>query len=236
MAAVLLVLALAGFAAASPAGVRGPAAYPPVSVSKTFTLVLNATDPARDTIADTNIQGLRLTGIHAGAGINAPTVTNETGIVFYTNTTESEKTGIEFDFGFSFPLGFRFFPDTDPAKLLVGIGLNIGYGTDGLGILADPRPCPAVFTPEHGTFILCDRGFSAPSHPRLLLQFVKGSDEKWYESENVPAECIPVKLVPQCAAVPELPDGFEFNDTRVIESRCYKDVASIQWSQYSQCW
>ncbi|OIW22813.1 hypothetical protein CONLIGDRAFT_638062 [Coniochaeta ligniaria NRRL 30616] len=93
--------------------------------------------------------------------------------------------------------------------------------------------CPALQAPQTGTFAVCDQGFEAYAHPKLVLKFVEGVGGDWYLAEHMPENCTAVRLLPQCADLPELDRGaYE----AIPASRCYVDpVAAIDWSKYSAC-
>lgn len=84
-----------------------------------------------------------------------------------------------------------------------------------------------------GTFVVCDIGFEAPVHPRLVVQYVEGTANaeygKYYEEEpNVPEGCVAVKLLPECA---ELVGEKKGEGEEIVVSRCYKDVKEITWRE-----
>lgn len=228
MISTAFTLVLAGVAAAVPFSTQG---YAPVSHSKGITFVMNVTDPSTD-FKDTPVNGLQLVGVHAGATENAPTVTSNGGESFFAtnnDTIQLANTG-------STPYSI-FMDETAVEPFVYNLGINAGYGTPGFGITSgplNPHPCPMLYAPKAGTFAVCDTGFGAPTHPQLLVQFVEGSMSNWYASENVPANCVAVKLIPQCSAID--PNQATVNYDDIPESQCYDNVTAINWSQLSPCW
>jgi hypothetical protein len=227
MIAQSLILAAACTAAASPIVARD--AYPKSTWSKGFKLVINVTDTALD-FADSPVHLLQITPVHVGAGLNAPVpVTN--GSTFFTNTVNNT---VQLEVTGPTPMGIYMSSEPEPGNAtLFDIGINNGLGTPGISVFAGepmhPIPCHALAAPRPGTFAVCDLGFESYAHPKRVLGFVYQPSDKWYSQENVPDNCVAVKLFPECTGLTS-PHG------DVLETRCYDNVSAIDWSQYQQCY
>ncbi|KAK3389859.1 hypothetical protein B0H63DRAFT_464440 [Podospora didyma] len=240
-------LTLAGLAAASPIAPRGEG-YAPYTWSKAWSLVVNVTDISTD-FPNYPIHGRKVVSIHSGAGLNTPTVTKEfsAGADIFFNS-ETDRTVRRSGSGSPTlpPLGLVEYnnPSID-GEHVHALGVNFGPGTPGFGMSAgplNPRPCPHLWAPQEGTFVVCDRGIEAPGGiARYAVQFVDGeansAPRNYYAPEpNVPSNCVAVKLIPQCETpAPEDGQSSQGNVT-VGSAQCYPDVASINWSQYAECW
>ncbi|KAK3369780.1 hypothetical protein B0T24DRAFT_365750 [Lasiosphaeria ovina] len=240
-------LALATLAAASPITPR-QSGNAPFTWGKAYSLVVNVTDISTD-FQSNPVHGLKVVGVHAGAGLNSPTVTfnpESHGDVFFNSLTDHT---VRLSGGTPSlpPIGVKLYdnnPSAGNPPFLHELGFNFGNGTWGFGASAgplNPRPCPQLWAPLEGTFVVCDRGIEAPTYPRFAVQFVEGQansgTHKWYQPEpHVPANCVAVKLVPKCAT-PSENDGKSSNgDVEAENVQCYPDVGAIQWAEYSECW
>jgi hypothetical protein len=232
MKSSILALAAVGLASAA----TFPT-WPAKSYGKGFMLVINVTDLSRD-FADMPVHGLKLDGIHSGAGLLAPTV-SEDGDAFFANGSSKGPHGgsgtVQLDISGPYPYGLQIASTPDSSsQFLYGMSIAAGLGSPNFEISYTPRPCSALFAPSLGTFAVCDTGFAAPEHPRLMLQYVENNSHEWYSTDNVPDNCVAVKLVPQCTALTGVQNATY--PQNIWDSECYKDVAAIEWSQYDPCW
>jgi hypothetical protein len=99
-----------------------------------------------------------------------------------------------------------------------------------------------VFPYEHQglrtTFVICNETIEWVSRndtekfPVLDL-VLESNDEVGGWGMWVPDGCVPVRLVPQCAPLPDLEPGSPATHEFAQEVRCYDDVSAIEWSKYS---
>jgi hypothetical protein len=219
-----LVLA-ASLAAATPLR-RQTTAYPPISTATAFTLVANITDTS-STVFDPPIGSWSMVGVHVGAGLNAAVLDPTLAATFFVNGTamqiSSQGTSVALP-----PLG----DDTNPIPQGMTFGLNgdevaislsTGLGATGAGIVGGLRsPWPELFTHYTGTFVVCNVTDATYGNPQYQVRI---------EEADVPANCVPITLLAQCATLPELV-GVEELNIIVEPVPCYENVAAIDWSQY----
>lgn len=218
-----LVLA-ASLAAATP--LRRQTAYPPTTSATGFTLVANITDPST-TVFDPPIGSWSVTTVHVGAGLNAVVLDPTSSATFFVNGTgpqvSSQGTTVAMpplgDDASPIPRGMMFGANGDE----VSISVNYGLGTPGAGIVGGLRsPWPELFGPYRGTFVVCNVPDATYGNPQYQVRI---------EEADVPANCVPITLLAQCAALPELV-GVDALDIIVEPVECYESVAAIDWSQY----
>ncbi|KAM5342373.1 hypothetical protein ACJ41O_013339 [Fusarium nematophilum] len=226
-------LSLLGLAAASPLAQReARPQYPPRSTSKGFKLVVNVTDHSRD--FDPPIHNSFVTSIHTGAGLALVGVIEKGGRIFYQNGTREERQNgqatVLTDGGTPLtPSGIALEKES---KTLYGTTLNFGPGTPGvqLNALDDPY---TYLLPE--TFVACSEKLDYYQGKRFIVikQARITIDENDEIQRNIPKGCAPVRLVPECAELEELPKGSYSSHKYALNSKCYEDVSKIKWKQYS---
>lgn len=234
------IAALANLAMSSSIPGARHAAAAAISTAKTFNLVLNVTVPGTD-FANAPVDNVFLSTEHVGAGHTAlvPSPSGITGAVDLAYTVNRTiQDGLNPNFWESFTMGSA--PDVegeDTYSIELVVGSKVEFGVtitddDDDDEVDGTSSCLAVSSSlKNGTFAICDSDFNAPEAPQYSLYFVQGGDgEDWYTTENVPENCVAVKLLPQCSSSDEFDDSDE-----VQEVFCYEDVASIDWSQQSLC-
>lgn len=203
------------------------------SPSTAFNLILNVTVPGTDFV-NASINGAYLGTEHIGAGQDAliPSTVSGVDLAYTINDTIQDALNPNFWEGFSMSSSSSSGNQTNNplgVQLIVGSDAPFGVPTTG-GDEDEEAACFAVSTPLNGTFAICDLGIDAPEAPRYPLYFVPGSSADWYAAENVPDNCVAVKLLLQCS------DDDEFDDSDEVQKvLCYEDVASIDWSQQAEC-
>lgn len=225
-----LVLALATAAAASPLAIRD---VPTTLRSTGISFVFNVTDQSLD-FADNPVHGLYLSGLHVGAGEEAPIPNAGSGIVFY----ETGPVGVDYAnntidlIGGAEPYGLVI--SSTPDNFTYGLGINIGDGSPNfaLGQGHYYEGCAALTAPIQGSFAVCNTGYvNVPEVPELVLSFVEGPHEGWYDvAENIPANCVAVKLLAECATLDV--DDASYDLGNVFSMPCYESVAAIDWTLY----
>lgn len=232
----LYSLSLVGLAASSPLASRQDAAkhaYPIKSASKGFNLIVNVTDSSLD--FEPSINNFFITTIHTGAGLNLVGVNNETGPVFYQNGTLDEwidgKATILFDGGTpSTPAGLKLNEDKDQADVSTA-SLNFGPGTPGVQLPPDAYKYTFVL-PE--TYLACKQNLDYYQGKEFIIiknsKNVKADGD--YKKEDVPENCVPIRLVPECAKLEDLAPGAFASHDFALPSQCYKDVSKIEWAEY----
>lgn len=229
-------LSLIGLAAASPLGERQVIPnYPPKSTSKGFHLVVNVTDPSKD--FHPPIQNTYVTSIHVGAGLalvgqNAGT---EYGRIFYQNGTVAEKrysqSNVLSDSGTPpFPSGLKLTKDPN-SETVSTAHLDGGSGDAGIGITRFPEPYAFLY-PE--TWVACNETLQYYQNQYFIIlkqaQTTVGEDGSI--NRNIPEGCAPVRLVPECTELNSLPAGSISSHEYALDSECYPDVKSLDWTKY----
>ncbi|GFP55417.1 hypothetical protein ACSS6W_009265 [Trichoderma asperelloides] len=226
------VLGLAGAAVAAPANIVPN--YPPHQLSTGFRLVVNVTDKALD--LKPSVQGLYVDSIHVGAGLNVAGVgPKDTSNIFYQNGTAAEyrygrATTITDEATPLSPFGLSLSKNPG-SETLSSAYINGGAGTPGVQISQFPEPY-LFLTPE--TFVICNNPLEYYQGRKFLVveqaATTVSSDGKI--EKNIPAGCAPVRLLPECATLETLPAGSYASHEFALETGCYADVASINWSLY----
>ncbi|KAM4056329.1 hypothetical protein HRG_003246 [Hirsutella rhossiliensis] len=237
MIASVLTLGLLGLAAAAPATVKSQATphYPETSKSNGFHLVVNVTDGSKD--FSPSIQNTYVSSIHVGAGLalvgNIASPSNAR--IFYQNGTADEhryrKTTVITDSGTpSFPSGIKLVRDKGSDAVSTA-HLDAGPGTSGIGLTGFPEPY-VFLNPE--TWLACNE--SIPYYQNKYFIIFKQANTTVGKdggiNRNVPKDCAPVRLIPECTKLNDLPSGSYSSHDFAIEDRCYGDVKLIKWSEY----
>lgn len=222
-------LGLLGLAAASPIACDAPTPSnnphsPEQSSSKGFSLFVNVTDQSREMAS--SVHGKFINGIHTGAGLNLVGLGSDSGnpLVFYQNGTESDVehtvATIVSDLGTPVsPFGFSWTSDKDGSSEAPRTAhLNGGPGQKGLMIDSDPP------TLDFEYLAICNE-------PLDYYQGKKMNILKQLTSNDPPSECVPVKLIAQCAELDELKAGAISNHDFARDTPCYKDVSAISWAE-----
>ncbi|KJK80656.1 hypothetical protein H634G_03805 [Metarhizium anisopliae BRIP 53293] len=210
-------LSLIGLAAASPLGERQVVPnYPSKSTSKGFHLVVNVTDPSKD--LEPPVQNTYVTSIHVGAGLALVGQSAGTGYgrIFYQNGTVDEQrnsqSNVLSDSGTPpFPSGLKLVKDSD-SQTVSTAHLDGGAGQSGIGITHFPEPYAFLY-PE-----------------TWQAETTIGDDGSI--NRNIPDGCAPVRLVPECTELNNLPAGSTSSHEYALDSECYPDVKSLDWTQY----
>lgn len=214
-----------------------------ISQSRGFNLIFNVTVPGTD-FPGHPIDGLALSAEHVGAGLAAAIAGSTPVDLLYTvngtiqtgvsgsGTTPGatttlweglEMTGPAADEPFVYPLVLQLMAATP--------GLGVPTAANGGGGDDDGQACLAAFAPLVGTFAVCDTGYvDVPEVPEYEVVFVKGNSTGWYVAQNIPDNCVAVKLLPQCSS-----DESVGTEEGVEEVLCYEDVSTIDWSLRQTC-
>jgi hypothetical protein len=211
-------LALAAAAVAAPLARRADAP----TAGTAFTLVAKVTSGTD--FADAPVNNAPVVLYHTGAAANRVVVSSAAANVpvFYQNGTQAEAdawTARLVNDTPSFPQGFLIDfegPGTDSFDVYV----NAGPGSQ--SIMVSPSSKPRAFIDRHGladaagTFVVCQ-------------DETLGNVLSWKTTDGAPEGCVAVDLVPQCAALPDLPAGATWSHDNVQEVRCYADAAAVGW-------
>lgn len=247
MKSTIVALSLATLAISAPAARRQVPHYPPTSKSQAFKLVANMTNPALD--FSPSIKDWLVQGYHTGAGTNAAVLapfdaSTNPGRIFYENGTNQElayhQTTLLTDAG-SLPVPFSWqvqssteFDPLYPAQHHVSI--SVGQATQAY-IANFPVVYPTLQNGlGSGTFVACKN--ELPSNPSLgdvvtvnyaYSTYEQGPDGGFEDHANIPEGCVPISLIPECAAL----DGSSETSHEFAQSeRCYEDVSAINWPEY----
>ncbi|KAL7937117.1 hypothetical protein V8C35DRAFT_294782 [Trichoderma chlorosporum] len=227
------ILALVGAAAASPIDIVPN--YPAVKQSTGFRLVVNVTDKALD--LSPSVQGMYVNSIHVGAGFNQVGLGSGSanGNIFYQNGTAAEyrfggSTIINDEGSPLSPYGFQLNKDTGSDTISTAY-INGGPGTAGVAISQFPEGFRFL---QSDTFVVCNEPLAY--YQGTKFNIIKHADTTVSSTgqveKNLPAGCAPVRLIPECATLNDVPAGSYSSHEFAINSDCYANVASINWSQY----
>ncbi|KAF7903993.1 hypothetical protein EAF00_001327 [Botryotinia globosa] len=198
---------------------------PPKSTSTHFTLVANVTS------GDLAINHFVLESYHTGAGTAYAVLAEDTSEanprIFYINGTATDvrfgNSSTITDSGSgsdSFPESLTITP-SDPASSSTGsstVEINAGAGQPYVGLTASPFQTTQLHGYQGETFYACNT--TLLYGPAIQL-FYRGY------SQETPAGCSDVALLPQCS------EGSGAEDASAATVSCYDDVAAIDWSVYS---
>ncbi|PHH60928.1 hypothetical protein CDD81_1039 [Ophiocordyceps australis] len=235
IAAAPVTLGLVGLSAASAIVRQVTPNYAQTSQSDAFNLVINVTDPARDFTP--SVQNTYVASIHVGAGLalvgNVDSTQNAR--IFYQNgTAEQRRDGhstVITDSGTPpFPSGLRLTKDDASAKVSTA-HLDAGQGTPGIRLSNFPEPY-VFLNPE--TWLACNESlpYYQGQYFIILKQAQTSVGQDGYANRNIPDNCAPVRLIPQCTQLNSLPDGSYSSHDFALQDRCYHDVSSIIWSDH----
>ncbi|POS74074.1 hypothetical protein DHEL01_v207533 [Diaporthe helianthi] len=246
MKSTIVALSLATLAISAPTARRQVPHYPPTSSSQAFKLVTNVTDPALD--FSPSIKNWLVQGYHTGAGTNTAVLApfdaaTNPGRIFYENGTTQDQayhsTTLLTDAG-SLPAPFSWqvqstteFDALYPAQHHVSI--SVGQPTPAY-IASFPVVYPTVQNGlGQGTFVACKNQLA--SYPSLgevvtvnyAYATFEGPDGGYEYDANIPEGCVPISLIPECAA---LDGSSEASHQFALVERCYEDVSAINWPEY----
>jgi hypothetical protein len=240
MASRILIAAILSITSASSLSRRqnpDPRKYPPLFLSDTFALVANVTDLSKDFTPP--VHHLYFTGVHAGAGLDLITLASEGGYsMLFQNGTDVEierRNGsiLEATDG-TFPLAV-IMDDVFDQPRQSGLAMKIADGQPGIGITASQDPIARLYAAKEGTFLACDTGFFAPTHPQIVVRFSEATYENGVRQDNIPKNCTAINLLPQCTnyTLPTLRPDAKVTREFLHPVRCYKNVSEIEWFRWS---
>ncbi|XXH03247.1 hypothetical protein Hte_009645 [Hypoxylon texense] len=226
----LLVLS-APLSSANPILTRQEAPYPPSTFSKGFKLIANVTDRAHD--LSPPIHGWALQGAHIGAGLNSAVLNDTTpGMVFYQNGTLTDvyrqRSDMLTDAGTPLtPYGIVMRYPSDADKV-VALGIDAGSGTAGITLTDPPYPMTEL-SAYASQFVACKENipYYPPDREFVLVKAFR-------DQYQVPSNCVVVEFLPQCATLPDLPEGSYSTHEFANTARCFEDPANIDWPKYSE--
>lgn len=161
-------------------------------------------------------------GVHIGAALEGlyPIADGSKGPVFWANGTDAEiKAGqshvfTDLDNGM-YPLGWDI--SKSPESNVASAVLVAGTGSAGVSVFDGGKDGPAYLLPED--YMACLR--PAP-YTGELAPFILQRDTK--DNGQLPDKCIAIKLLPECASLPDLPASATYNRDHGYKSRCYVDA------------
>ncbi|KAI2613425.1 hypothetical protein GGR54DRAFT_615784 [Hypoxylon sp. NC1633] len=217
--------ALLGAASLVSAAPRPATAFirPEAGVSNGFKLVANVIGAPK--ALSVPVQGAFLGGAHVGAGLSiaALNLTSPSPIFYQNGTAEAIADGtsnILTDGGTPpFPEGLRVLLNATAPSNPVEAQINAGIGTPGVTI-TKPVAGPGILKYESASFIACDEtlAYYGPSWHFAIVKAFEGT------AAVVPDNCVLIELVPQCATLPDLPEGSLSSHEYANEVACYEQL------------
>ncbi|KAH7039923.1 uncharacterized protein B0I36DRAFT_343748 [Microdochium trichocladiopsis] len=140
--------------------------------------------------------------------------------VFYQDGADPASSTVKTDIPGVYPLGIAVqgpdeFDSQFPAEHNVGV--NVNGATEGLSITASALSGPSgSAAAAGGSYLVCERRVFVGGPVPSTLQVVRFR----YEGEAVPAGCVEVKLVPECAVLAALPEGSSWDHDEAVELQC----------------
>ncbi|KAG8422230.1 hypothetical protein J3459_010570 [Metarhizium acridum] len=193
------------------------------------------TDPSKD--FQPPVHNTYVSSIHVGAGLAhvGQSAGTGSGRIFYQNGTVAEQrysqSNVLSDGGAPlFPSGLKLVKDPN-SQTVSTAHLDAGPGLAGIGITRFPVPYAFLY-PE--TWVACNE--SLPYYRDTYFVILKqaeatiGNDGLIHR--NIPDGCAPVRLVPECTQLNDLPAGSISSHEYALDSECYPDVKSLDWTQY----
>ncbi|EMR68843.1 hypothetical protein MGN70_004817 [Eutypa lata] len=234
----VLTFGLLGLASAVPLSTRQIPYYPPTSKSLGFQLIVNVTDPSKDLTPPVN--GWAFSAIHTGAGFNEAVISENVTAsrIFYQNGTAEEiryrEGSVLSDAGTpAYPWGIQVESKDDTAGVEASVSVNVGGGTPAVLLTQFPEPLSYLTGTNPGTYAICPR--NVPYY-NTVYNVVRWTYDAYnnatglYE-HTVPEDCAEVKLLPQCAELPDLLEWDSSSHDFAATSNCYDDVSAINWAQ-----
>jgi hypothetical protein len=231
----ILSLGLAALAAAAPAKRQIIPHYPTTSRSTGFTLVANVTALSADFAP--SINNWVLETAHVGAGENIAVLMPETdeikGRIFYQNGTTEEvryhQTTVITDGATPlYPWGIQVPTTTGP-----DVTVNIGQGTN---VWLTTFPEPYSYIGGAGTFVACNETVPYYGKNFITLKYAypttTDANGNYEYNANIPAGCAPIRLLPQCTPLNDLPAGSVSSHEFAANVSCYDSVSALVWSEY----
>lgn len=243
-ATLTLLTSLTSASPTPPAPPPRDTCYPPNSASRGFRLFVNVTDRTKD--LKPPVHGTFLNLAHIGPAQNRAVAMASTAAapppVFYQNGTYADFTlqqvTILTDGGtLPFPEGLTYQTEPDDSN---GQGLYAfgGSGSGGVRLtrLWEPVSYLTILADVvQSTLAVCTSTIPYYGDKKLfnVVNWVQATRDSTGTHVVVPKGCVAVKLVPQCAALGELPEGALSSHEFAQEVRCYDDVAGVKWGRYS---
>ncbi|RYO74902.1 hypothetical protein DL764_010646 [Monosporascus ibericus] len=231
-----LSLTLASAVSAVPLSSRQVPNYPVSSTSLGFKLVANVTGPAKDLTPSVN--GRYFSTIHTGAGMNDAVLEVDGGRVFYLNGTASEiryNEGHVLTDGGLYSWGIYVQGEDETGREgKHEVTVNVGSGTQGVGITRHPEPYAYLSWPAVGAFAACNQfePYYQKNYTTIRFAYDEWNDETALPERDIPEGCVAIRLIPECATLEELPEGSQASHEFSQPTRCYDDVSAIDWTQY----
>ncbi|KAG5951819.1 hypothetical protein E4U58_001059 [Claviceps cyperi] len=206
-------------------------ARPATSLSQGFNLVVNVTDLNRD--FSPSVHGKFLDSIHIGAGDSLLSTSDDkkSARIFYVNGSAAE-----FHFGLTTVVSDSATPpapfsislaQNNISKIERTVHLSSSAGNKGVGITHLPVPY-SFLSPE--TYAICNESLSYYRGARFLI--VKQFQLGLQTLKSIPANCVPVRLLPECTKLNDLPKDSYSSHEFTYGTSCYDRVADIDWTKY----
>jgi hypothetical protein len=238
----IALLALASAVAARPTSPSTTGGnYPPLSVSRGFRLVANVTDPSKDFVP--SINNWELSGLHVGPPFNRGVLRDGQGRVFYQNGTEEDNkywhSSMVTDGSTPLvPYGIQIQWHEDDIDMH-NLTINAGAGSMAIMLSSAKNPYSYIDPLENSgakaTFVACKQTipYYGDKIQYTTINWLVGSlNDKNEYGLQVPENCVPIHLIPECTVLPDLPDNAFSSHEFAQEVRCYDDVSAIDWRKF----
>lgn len=235
MRLIAALVALFGLSIASSMDAHNTPKYPEKSSSRGFHLIANVTDWYPRHLAN-KVHGQPIEAIFLGQLNYILGIENGLSRIFYQNGTDRDlkygEVGIVSDGGAwpVVPYGMWVRREILTRHIKYSLRLNPGIGHLGLSISRAPSPYAVL---ELEMLAVCKepighRGFA---HAMIMRSFQDPNTDR--DETQIPKECVPVRLIPQCTPLMPVSHHDMANHAFVQRVDCYQNVSAIDWTKYA---
>lgn len=132
-----------------------------------------------------------------------------------------------------YPYGITVQPEVAPGTAY-GVAVNVGPGTSGVQLTHFPEVYPILRGGAQGTYAACNEfePYYQKNYTTVRFTYDVVNPDTFLYEHDIPANCIAINLIPECAVLPDLPAGSVASHEFASSVNCYPDVSAIDWTQY----
>ena len=221
LANIILAGALALTASAAPVALSPRA--PVATTGSAFRLVAKVRSSSSSSPSAAAVNNLELAAYHTSPSLNRGALAASSATVFYQNGTQAQRdtwTATLVNDTPSFPQGFviDFEGSGGATGNLFEVQVNAGPGSQSVMISSEAQE-----------YAFVDRQAATGGFQACVDSASGTTLVDWYVLDGAAEGCVAIDLVPECMALPELPEGSTWNHEFVQQVRCYEDVSAIEW-------